>query len=89
MEQEERLPEEIRPFTFFTTRLFVSAPQLPTAGDRPAPASLSPAPQPQTPEAKVSHFLRGLSQLLEDPRATELLRARLGQLLADESPVQH
>ncbi|WP_299320165.1 SWIM zinc finger family protein [uncultured Porphyromonas sp.] len=89
VEQEERLPEEIRPFTFFTTRLFVSAPQLPTAGDMPAPASPSPAPQLQTPEAKVSHFLRGLSQVLEDPRATELLRARLGQLLADEDPVHH
>lgn len=82
VDQEERLPEEMRYFTFFTTRSFNTAVHLPSTLDT-ASMPLQALAQPQSPEVRVELALRSLQQLLSDPAAVDLLRLRLGQLLGD------
>ena len=74
-ERPDFLPPEMQAFTLFVTQVLLSAPILPS-GDTPSPAPL-PVDELLTPEARVGKFLTLLGEILEDPKATELLRERI------------
>ena len=79
-EDAERLPTEMKPFTFFATQRIHLAKALPTSGDEQA-IRILPVNDEHTPENKVNRLLGLLSEVLEDPDATLLLRTQILSLL--------